>query len=240
MHFSTIIKGSVSVLCLIELHVMSHVAAILFNFGWNSTCKLASRVLDWDDGHWTTFPCGLQRAQVRMVRLGGWITQLSHPRSDRQKKGCCVSVYVSWLGCARTPQHTCHEDLRGQRATLQACAVSTRRWRSEVVDHRNWKDKVKGELGCLVRACGENVESAGWNCLQGPRHCEPCYWRFSSNAFWQDPARRQATVARSASWVHWGGSSGWTAKAHAGTWTPHSITVIQMTLKTLQWPEVSV
>lgn len=179
-------------------------------------------------------------------RWGWWGSEGGSPSCPiqglTQKKGCRVFVYVSSRRCARTPQHTCHEDLRGQRATLQACAVSTLRWRSEVVDHQNCKDKVKGWAcyGCLARACGENVESAGWNCLQGPRHCEPCYWRFSSNAFWQDPARRQATAARLASWVHWGGSSGWTAKAHAGTWTPHNIPVIQRTLKTLQRPEISV
>lgn len=106
---------------------------------------LASRVLDWDDGHWTTFPCGSQRAQVSMLRLGGWITQLSHPRSDRQNKGLPGFVYVSLHGGTQTPQHTCHENLRGQRATLQACAVSTLWCHSEVSDHQNWKDKVKGE-----------------------------------------------------------------------------------------------
>lgn len=104
MHFKAIIKGSVSALCVIELHVMSHVAANLFHFGWNSTCKLASRVLDWDDGHWTTFPCGSQRAQVRMVRLRGWITQLSHPRSDRQKKGllCFCKCKLAWMRTSTT------------------------------------------------------------------------------------------------------------------------------------------
>lgn len=53
----------------------------------SETCESASWGPDWDDGHWTMAPWWSQRAQVSTVKLRGWITQLSQPRSDRQNGG---------------------------------------------------------------------------------------------------------------------------------------------------------
>lgn len=131
MHFKTIIKGSVRTPVVWITCDQARSCQSVLILPWNYTCESPSRVLDWVDGHWTTFPCRSQRAQVTMVRLGGWITQLSHPRSDRPgKKGgfhmhCCVSVYAISRRCARTPAHACQEDLRGHWAALQAGTVST-------------------------------------------------------------------------------------------------------------------
>lgn len=145
MHFNTIIKGSVSALCLIELpvHVMSHVA-VSFWLEFYLSVGVQGAGLGW----WTLDDISLWVAEG--TGEYGEARRVDHPAVPSQlwqtkKKCCCVSAYVSSRGCAQTPQHTCHEDLRGQRATLQACAVSTLRGRSEVLDHHNWKDKVKGE-----------------------------------------------------------------------------------------------
>lgn len=115
----------------------------------NNTCESAPWTLVWDDGHWTVFASGLQSAHWMMVRLAGWITQLSHPRSGEQKNGfymhCYISSFISACQYTQTLLHTFHEDLWSHGTTLQARTVFTIRWHRVAGDIWNWKDTVKGE-----------------------------------------------------------------------------------------------
>lgn len=119
----------------------------------NYTCELASWTLVWDGGHCTVFISGLQSAHWMMVRLAGWITQLSHSRSGKHKTIQALLYFFIYkcmwicmhLQYTHTLLHTFHEDLRGHGTALQARTVSTIRWHRVAGDLWNWKEAVKGE-----------------------------------------------------------------------------------------------